>query len=427
MANLNNTLNESNVEQNLFKYKLLYLLSMAFSMFAIFLQMIPLQTAPYFQSTLNIDLTDFIFYASLFFVSYSILQIPSGVLFDKYGLKVILPTFIILTSISVVIYWFSHTVWLIGFSRILAGIGTSVAYISGITIAAKYFSTKRLAFLIGLLEAVSTLGSIVATNPLNWLLTNIGWHYTGMIIIGFSIVLSGCALWLVMLIKPVNNNQVQYSWKETFLQIRLLLKNRRLLVVFLYSFFTWLIIMSFAGYWLKYYLISMHSYTEMMSLTLVEHYWTSFLVLGLVIGYFAHDYQKAKWAVLIVATIGFIAYALMCIPILFNYYGILCVVWMGGISATGVIVAFSFVPQYVRPELCGTAIALNNMFVVLGGYVGQIVFGAVVKHLSVNKYIHAFLISQGVEPSYYIALLIYLVAAFISLVCAIFIFRSKKN
>ena len=122
--------------------------------------------------------------------------------------------------------------------------------------------------------------------------------------------------------------------------------------------------MSFAGYWLKDYMIVMHNYTEEMSLHLIEMYWGSFLITSLVISYFIKTDRLAIINLLGLAIIGFVAYLFMCIPVLFSYPQIMLVVVLGGISATGVILSFSLIPRLVDVGSCGTAVAINNTFVV---------------------------------------------------------------
>ena len=67
-------------------------------------------------------------------------------------------------------------------SRLIAGLGCSIAYISAIYVAARFFPPQRLSILIGLIEASSTLGTLVATRPLKYIISLYGWHVAGIII-----------------------------------------------------------------------------------------------------------------------------------------------------------------------------------------------------------------------------------------------------
>ncbi len=405
----------------------LYIITLLFTILSVFLQSIPIETAEHFKLLLHIDSTQFVNLGALFFTTYSLMQIPGGMLFDKYGLRVLLPSFILITVLSFILFWFSNSSAVLGTSRIISGLGSSVAYTSTIFVAARYFSPKKLPFLIGLLEATATTGSMLAANPLHWLLERYGWNITGILFSILFVVLSIMSFYSAKKITVMNEHpQQQVSLSGIVHQIWLLLKNKVLVAVFIYSFLVWFIIMSFAGYWLKEYLVEMHHYSANKALSLVEVYWLSFFIASLIIGYIANNYAKAKLVVFVLAIVGFLSYLFMSIPILFNYIELFMVVTFAGISATGVIVAFSLVPRFAKPEFCGAAIALNNTFVVLGGYVGQLLFGFILKKIDLDKYIAGSLGQHGIESHYYSALLLYLLISILTLICAIIIFRQKQ-
>ncbi len=407
---------------------MLYVIAITFAALTIFLQVVPIETASYFQSKFVISSSKFVYLSSLFFIPYSFMQLPGGMLFDKYGLKYILPVCIGVTLIGTSIYWYATNAWLIGGGRIISGLGCSVAYISGIYAATKYFPSRRLPLLIGILEAFSTLGSIVAAKPLHWLIKTCGWNMAGVIIIGFCIGLSGLAL---IFTRHLTNEDPKASRQESFIglmkQTISLLKNRNLLLIFFYSFCTWLIIMSFAGYWLKDYMIAVHHYNEQTALKLVEIYWTSFLITSLIVGYYIHDHHIAIKAILCLSLIGFVAYLSMAVPIIFSYITIIFIAVAGGVSGTGVIIAFALLPRFTPPAMNGTAVALNNTFVVLGGYFGQVLFGLILGKFNLDHYLQGIISKHGIEPHFYSAMLIYVVFATCSLVSAFLILTRNTS
>ncbi|MBX9597814.1 MAG: MFS transporter [Burkholderiales bacterium] len=399
----------------------IYIIAILFSSLSIFIQSIPITTADNFESALLLSHSKFVYLTSLFFIPYSIMQLPGGILFDKYGLKYILPSAIFITSIGIVLYWFAPTTSVLVASRFIAGFGCSVAYIAGVYAAARYFSSKKLAILISILELVSTAGSLVAANPLAFGLKHLGWNITGFIIISIYLGLFICAL--VFAKKLPSQNYSHLSLWQSLLNAFTLFKNKSLLCIFAYSFLTWYVIMSFAGYWLHDYLMIMHNYSNSYSLSMVETYWMSFLITSFIIGYCTKSDKSAKVNLLIVAGLGVLAFAIMAIPVLFNRLEILLVILAAGISATGIIIAFSLVPRFVAAELEGTAVAMNNTFVVFGGYCGQVSFGWMVNHFDISNYfdiIH----DKNIDHNHYSALSLYVIATALSFIFAILITRN---
>ena len=402
----------------------IYMIALIFTALSIFIQILPLGTSTYFEKSLFLDSTTFVYLTSAFFITYSIMQIPGGIFFDRYGIKIILPLFLCITSLGLIMYWFSFNNSMILYSRLLSGVGCSVAYISGIYIAAKYFPPQRLSLLMGVIEATSTLGSLAVTTPLAYMISTYGWSEVGIFISVFCLFLCIVAFVFVRRLDDVELIR-EISLSQSFKNAFMLLKNRSLLYIFSYSFCTWLVIMSFAGYWLKSYMETMHGYAAYEALWLVEIYWVSFLVASVVIGFFTRSDKSAKRALLVLSLFGFIAYALMFIPVLFMYSQIIIVVIFGGISASGVVVAFSIIPYYVKPEQCGAAVAINNTFVVLGGYLGQVLFAKMLKSFDINKYIKI-INDPNINHGYYSALIIYVLFTFLGLIFAWMILNNKK-
>jgi MFS family permease len=418
-AALKNTTTQNNQDKSLGLK--IYITAILFSSLSIFIQAIPITTAPNFESALSLSHTKFVYLTSLFFIPYSIMQLPGGILFDKYGLKYILPSAIFLTSIGIILYWFAPTTSILVTSRFIAGLGCSVAYIAGVYAAARYFSSAKLAILISILELVSTGGSLVAANPLELSLKYLGWNITGYLIISVYLGLFICALTFAKRLPHQNHSHL--SLWQSLLKAFTLFKNKALLCIFAYSFLVWFIIMSFAGYWLHDYLMVMHDYSNSYSLSMVETYWISFLITSFIIGYLTKSDKSAKINLLIVAGLGFLTFTTMAIPVLFNRLEILFVIIAAGISATGIIIAFSLVPRFVAVEFEGSAVAMNNTFVVLGGYCGQVSFGWMVSHFDITDYFDI-IRDENIDPNRYSALFLYVIATALSFIIAILITRN---
>ncbi len=402
-------------------YKL-YVLALLFALLSFFFQVVPINTSDYFEATLGLSQNQVVNLTSLYFISYAALQIPGGVFFDKFGLKLVLPISIAITTLGAGLYFSSSNPFMLGSSRFITGIGCAVSYISAIYIAIKFLPTKWLPLLIGILESFTGCGSVIAAEPFKYLITNYGFDFSAYIVLGFCMFLLLISLVLVRNIKPEPKKQVTIiaAFKSAFQ----LFKNKRLICMFIYSFTTWLIIMSFAGYWLKNYLIHVHEYSEVQALDLIQVYWASFMIASILVSIMIKDIASAKIIICLLAGLGLITYLLMAIPIVFGYHGVLIVVICGGISASGVIVAFSLVPKLAPPELSGSVVGMNNTFIVLGGFLGQIIFGYVLEHFNIaNIFVNY---DFGIlETHYYTALLIYPIFTLIAFIAVIYVVCGK--
>lgn len=400
--------------KNLKASYVLYAVALGFTALNLFLQVLPINTSNYFEQHLGLSAGEIINLNSIFFIFYALMQIPGGIIFDKFGLKIILPLALFLTLSGSILYMVCNNAFMLAISRGLTGLGSSIAYIIGIYIAFKCFSQEKLSFFIALVEASATVGALIAAKVFYHIMQHFGWNIANLMIISFTTLLLILSLIFVRGFENPTDTQA-LNPRLMLRQVIGLFKNKVLILLFLYSCFTWAIIMSFAGYWLKNYMIYMHHYSESTSLTLVEIYWASFLFAGLIIGFLSKNIKQCRVVLTILAVLGCVNYLVMAIPILFSHTELIIVAFLGGVSASGVILAFTIITDVVDPELSGTAIAVNNTFIVVGGLAGQVLFGFIVE----NNPLVTFSQHSSINAHYYSALLIYPLFSFIAMIAVI--------
>jgi len=406
----------------------LYIITLFFTLLSLFCQVAPLEGYDYFYQVISVSSpSDFVYLVSTFFITYSIMQLPGGILLDKYGVKFVVPIALFITLCGVALYWYSGNKFELVTGRLLTGIGCSVAYVSAVYVASKFFPLAVLPLLIGLIEGGSTAGSIVATSPLQNALNVLGWDSTGVIVCVFTATLMLGSLALSRFI-PDKKGLKTHSLTQLTIDAFKLFTNKKLLLIFLYSLCTWLIVMSFPGYWLKDYLIHVHSYQVEKALTYINYYWVSLLLASLLLGCIVHNLTIARWALVLSAGIGFAAYIYLATPTVLGDLKIIFILIVSGASAAGVVIAFSLIPYFTQSDSCGSALALNNTFVVFGGYLGQILFGFVLDHYNITNQVNFITEEQLLANStYYSAMLIYLLFSGVALVLAGRLFFITKR
>ncbi|MCF6808328.1 MFS transporter [Thiotrichales bacterium 19S9-12] len=393
-----------------------FIIALLFSGFSIFLQVSPVTTGDYYTNIINEPLVQVVRYTSLYFVAYAVLQVPVGILLDKYGISFLLPLGILIVLISCFLHWLAFDAVTLSTARLTAGVGCSIAYISGIFIAASTFSRKYLALCIGLIEIFSTIGAIVAGSLLESAIISIGWDMTNLIVISFAILLFLLSVKFIYMEKgrfQVNNELSSKSFMGLVIHCFSLLKYKKIIAIIIYCFLTWMIIMSFAGFWIKSYFITAHEFSSYKALWISQIYWGSFLVSSLVIGKFATTMRRCVLLVVSMALINTLTFSYFVVPWLLSFQTLVLLFSLAGIATSGIVVALSMLIFIVPEGSKGAAIALTNTFIVLGGFLGQILFG----YLSSNKLISHFAASLNPETlDFYGAIFMFPVMALISLV-----------
>ncbi len=135
--------------------------------------------------------------ASFYYYSYVVMQVPVGVMADRFGPRKLLTTGAIVAAIGTAIFALAPNYWIISFGRLLIGGSVAVAFVTMMKIALHWFDLKRFALLVGLGLLSGNLGAVVAGAPLQQMIELIGWRYVMLGFAGITGVLAlATGIWL---------------------------------------------------------------------------------------------------------------------------------------------------------------------------------------------------------------------------------------
>ncbi len=143
--------------------------------------------------------------ASLALYSYAIMQIPSGILIDKYGARKISSIGMIIGGIGSILFGFMNNIYLAYISRIMVGAGTSVIILSMFKLQGNWFKKEEFASITTKFSFIGNLGSVCATFPLVYLNDFIGWR-NSFILIGTIGVVIGFSIYIIVRDTPKEYN-----------------------------------------------------------------------------------------------------------------------------------------------------------------------------------------------------------------------------
>lgn len=179
---------------------------MFFSVLFAYLLMASQRTAPglitdQLMKDFNVTASTIGFLTSMQFFVYTSLQIPMGILADRYGPNFFLITGAALTGVGTVIYSLgTHEIVLL-LARILTGVGDATIWVNMVLILAGWFHTKEFVRLIGIAGMTGSLGFLLATVPFSSWITLLGWR-AAFFSAGLLLCLCGMLLYLVLVKKP---------------------------------------------------------------------------------------------------------------------------------------------------------------------------------------------------------------------------------
>ena len=120
------------------------------------------------------------------------MQIPSGILADKFGPKKTVASFSLLAAVGSIIFGLAPTITLAYLGRFMVGIGVSVVFICLIKIQSRWFYAKNFALMVGFAGLAANLGAILAQTPLVIAASTFGWRstfvYMGLAMVVFAVL-----------------------------------------------------------------------------------------------------------------------------------------------------------------------------------------------------------------------------------------------
>ncbi|MCM3764426.1 nitrate/nitrite transporter [Neobacillus niacini] len=135
--------------------------------------------------------------ASIQFLAYAGLQIPIGILSDRYGPNFFLIIGTILNGVGTVIYSLAPHEFVLILARLLVGIGDAAIWVNLVLILSKWFRAQEFVRLLGFAAMSGSFGFLVATVPFASWISLSGWR-APFFITGMILCLSGIMLYFIL-------------------------------------------------------------------------------------------------------------------------------------------------------------------------------------------------------------------------------------
>ncbi|WP_309475295.1 MFS transporter [Bacillus sp. 03113] len=321
------------------------------------------------------------------FLAYAGLQIPVGMLADKYGPIYLLITGILLNGLGTVLYSIAPSEHVILFTRLLVGSGDSMILINIVLILSKYFTADKFAGLLGVMGMFGNIGSIMASVPLTIWISYIGWR-----IPFFTLGISLCAVAIlvyIVLMKGSNqskglfttSNQQPRQQKKPITIIKSICSNRQSWAAFLCHFGLVGTYVGFIGSWAIPYGMSVYNMTRIEASQLILLGLIGALIGSPLTGFISDFLKLRKLPYILIHSITFLCWGTFIVldgkpplPILIALYIII------GYGNGSSVLTFAI----VRQTFPNTEVGVVTGFANTGGFVSAVLlpllFGFVLEH-----------------------------------------------
>ena len=201
--------------------------------------------------------------AATYYVIYTLMQVPTGVLNDTLGPRRVLVAGCLIAGAGSILFAVAETVTAAVIGRACAGLGVSVAFVSMLKLNADWFAERRFATMTGLGSMIGLSGGLAAATPLAWIAAHVSWR-TVFTAVGIASLALAVVIWWVVRDHPGGatrgaprppSARGKVRWREGLM---LVLRNRATWPCFWFGFGMSGSYMTFVGLWAVPYLV--HGY-----------------------------------------------------------------------------------------------------------------------------------------------------------------------
>ena len=323
--------------------------------------------------------------ASFYYYSYVTMQVPVGIMADRFGPRKLLTSGALLAAIGTVIFALAPNYWVISFGRLLIGGAVAVAFVTMMKIALHWFDLKRFALLVGLGLLAGNLGALAAGVPLQIMIEWIGWRNVMLIFAGITGVLAlATGIWLRD--DPSDLGYKSYGQehdseeprRSIWADLKDTLSYRTVFLLTLACGAAAGSVLTFGGLWGIPYLMVAYDLTTSEAATITTITLLAWAASGVVLGHWSDASGQRKLPFIVLALLAalswFVVTQIPDLPFVVLMGALLCAAAGSSIMIVGLSWAKEAVPAHLR----GTALGWCNTGVMLGPMILQPLTGVLI-------------------------------------------------
>lgn len=322
----------------------------------------------------NLSATAFGQIAALYYFAYSPMQLPVGILMDRFGPRYLLTLACLCCTIGSLLFS-SHALFLAGLGRLLVGFGSAFAFVGVLSAATNWLPLRYFSLVAGLMTTLGMLGLVYGEIQITHLAHHFGLHAVLIMTVVLGSILT-IIIYAVVRDAPSKRQHHHLPYLDFFAQVWLVLKSKQIWIIAMIGTCLYTSLSIFGELWGKSFL------EQAFHLSKIEAAKTmSMLFLGWAVGAplsgYISDTTGNRIIPLSVGAIGSLVFVGL---ILFDqnlpYWALNCIMFLYGLFSSTEIIVFIMAKEYSpTQELSGTIFAVTNMIVSFGGVIFQPMVG----------------------------------------------------
>ena len=344
-----------------------------FLFYEFFIRVFPTVMVKELLEAFRITATSFGTLSAFYFYAYAPMQIPVGILMDRFGAQRLLALASLTCAVGSFLFAIANQLGVAETGRFLMGLGSAFGFVGMIYVCSNWFPPRRLALLVGLGNSLGMLGALGAEGPLSSLVEKFGWRPTVQIFsfAGAFLFVTFCLLAILRPQKSPSHPKAKSLTIGLLKDLKLICCNYKIYLNGLVALLFYSTTAGFASLWGTPFLIQKYGMEKSLAGYIISMTFLGWIVGGPLIGLISDRFKRRKPFLLI----GILLTGISLIPVIYvddlPIWLLFVLLLFVGIFSSAQLLNFSLSLELNPGQAKGTSIALTNFIVAFGSSIIQ--------------------------------------------------------
>ncbi len=311
--------------------------------------------------------------SAFFYYPYLGMQIPVGLLVDRFSIRRLLTVMSLITAIGCYVFSIATGFSMAAFGRFLIGFSASFAFVSALKLASMWFPAEKLGLLAGLTQALGMLGAAVGDEPVQFAVQSYGWRQT---LFGMAVIFAGLSIAIYAIVRDGKQpQQSQTSWNSVRGSLKTVFTNKRSWLNAAFAGLIYAPTAAFAELWGVTYFEHVHRLTSSQAAWANALIFIGWAIGGPIVGWLSDRLGRRKPLMYFSALSGCLLFLTIIVFAPLPAWMIYSLMLLYGMTNSGLVLAYAVATEIHPRQHVGTSIAFTNMASVIIGAALQPLIG----------------------------------------------------
>lgn len=353
---------------------------MMFYCFNYFLRISPSVMKPELTQAFHITATNFGMFAAFYYWAYDPMQIPAGMIYDKFGVRAVLSVACLVAVAGLSLFVATDNLAIASAGRFLIGLGCAFSYLGTLKLASIWLPPNRFATAAGCATALGMICGALSQKYLIHIVPIMGYKQALHQALVFGIVLS-VLLAVMVRNKPknlsVSDNEMQapINASQLWAALKQIFFNPQMWLIGIIGCLLYLPSSVFLDCYGIDYLKTVYHLTPEQAVNVSSMTFYGWIIAGPLIGFISDKIRRRR---LPLTGTGFFAALLLCVVFYIpglQVNGLYAIFFAIGFCCGAHPLCFALAKETNSIRISGTSVAVTNMLIMVGGVIFQPVVG----------------------------------------------------